>query len=167
MKLTCIDYTFDRSKLFLYYTAENRVDFRNLIKDLGHALKTRIQMVQIGVRDETKIMGGLGACGDVLCCARFLKEFSPVSMEMAKEQDIALNIAKISGICGRLMCCLAYEHEVYCQAKKKLPAVKSRVSTPEGEGTVAGINSLKEEVSVDLGEGKIVKFPNSKIKPKQ
>lgn len=165
MKLTCLDYTLDRSKLFIYYTADNRVDFRVLIKDLGHILKTRIQMVQIGVRDESKIIGGIGTCGQVLCCNRFLKEFSPVSMEMAKDQDIALNVAKISGICGRLMCCLAYEHEHYCQTKKKLPRIKTKVKTPEGDGMVISINCISEEVSVDMGEGKIIKLHYSKVKP--
>jgi len=156
MKLTCVDYIFDRSKLFVYYTADNRVDFRALIKELGHTLRVRIQMVQIGVRDEAKILGGIGSCGQVLCCRRFLKEFFPVTMEMAKEQDIPLNTAKISGVCGRLMCCIEYEHKNYSAARKKMPRVKTRVMTPRGAGIVTAINCLTEEVTVDLGEGRRV-----------
>ncbi|MFH1283066.1 MAG: regulatory iron-sulfur-containing complex subunit RicT [bacterium] len=167
MKLTFIDFTFDRSKLFIYYTADNRVDFRVLIKDLGHILKTRIQMVQIGVRDEAKMIGGLGPCGQVLCCNRFLRDFTPVSMEMAKEQDIALNVAKISGVCGRLMCCVSFEYNHYSETKKELPKVKSKVKTPEGEGTVIMVNCISKEITVDLGEGKVSKFPCCKVREKK
>lgn len=158
MKLTCIEYSFDRSKLFIYYTAETRVDFRELIKDLGHLLKTRIQMVQIGVRDEARLIGGLGVCGRELCCRTFLKEFSRVSIDMAKEQDISLNTAKISGLCSRLMCCLAYEHAYYCDVKKILPQINSMVKTPEGEGKVIGMNCITQELTVDLGEGKRIRI---------
>ena len=118
MKLTCVQYTFDRSKLFVYYTSETRVDFRGLIKDLGHILKTRIQMVQIGVRDEAKMVGGIGTCGQVLCCQSFLKDFSSVTIDMAKEQDLSLNTSKLSGLCGRLMCCISYENEHYKEIKR-------------------------------------------------
>lgn len=163
MKLTYVEYSFDRSKLFIYYTAESRVDFRELIKDLGHMLKTRIQMVQIGVRDESRLIGGLGMCGRELCCRTFLHEFSPVSIDMAKEQDISLNTAKISGLCGRLMCCLAYEHEYYCAVKKQLPRMNSTVQTPEGKGKVVGMNCITQELTVDLGEGKLVKIRAAKI----
>ncbi len=152
MKLTCVQYTFDRSKLFVYYTAEARVDFRELIKDLGHILKTRIQMVQIGVRDEAKMIGGVGHCGRILCCRQFLKEFSSVTIDMAKDQDLSLNTAKLSGICGRLMCCLSYEHECYKDIKKKLPAIKSKVNTPAGHGIVVAVSCMKEEVTVQLNE---------------
>ncbi|MBD3271607.1 MAG: stage 0 sporulation protein [Elusimicrobia bacterium] len=158
MKLTHVEYSFDRSKLFIYYTAEFRVDFRELIKDLGHILKTRIQMVQIGVRDEARMIGGLGQCGRPLCCQSFLREFSPVSIDMAKEQDISLNTAKISGSCGRLMCCLAYEEKYYSEVKKMLPPIKSTVKTPEGTGMVVGMNCITRELIVDLGEGKHIRI---------
>jgi cell fate regulator YaaT (PSP1 superfamily) len=158
MKLTATQYTFDRSKLFIYYTAENRVDFRELIKDLGHMLKTRIQMVQIGVRDEAKMIGGIGTCGRKLCCKSFLKEFSSVTIDMAKEQDLSLNTAKLSGLCGRLMCCLAYENECYKHTKKKLPKIGTKVHTPAGQGTVVGFNCLKEEVTVQIGEDNVKTF---------
>lgn len=164
MKLTTVQYTFDRSKLFVYYTAENRVDFRELIKDLGHILKTRIQMVQIGVRDESKMIGGIGTCGRVLCCQEFLKDFSSVTIEMAKDQDLSLNTNKLSGLCGRLMCCLSYEHCAYKQAKKKLPPVGSKVTTPAGPGTVVAVHCCKEEVTVAIGDLKHTKvFPVDQI----
>ncbi|HBU68777.1 MAG TPA: stage 0 sporulation protein [Elusimicrobia bacterium] len=158
MKLTCVQYTFDRSKLFIYYTSETRVDFRELIKDLGHILKTRIQMVQIGVRDEAKMIGGIGTCGRKLCCKSFLKEFSSVTIDMAKEQDLSLNTAKLSGLCGRLMCCLAYEQECYKHSKKKMPKVGSKVHTPAGQGTVVSLNCLKEEVGVEMPDKQIKIF---------
>lgn len=163
MKLTFVEYSFDRSRLFIYYTADTRVDFRELIKDLGHMLKTRIQMVQIGVRDEARMIGGMGLCGRELCCGLFLKEFSPVSIDMAKEQDISLNTSKISGLCGRLMCCLSYEQAYYSSVKKTLPPIKSIVKTPEGEGTVVGMNCITREMVVDLGEGKVIRVPHDQI----
>jgi cell fate regulator YaaT (PSP1 superfamily) len=164
MKLTCVQYTFDRSKLFIYYTAESRVDFRELIKDLGHILKTRIQMVQIGVRDESKMVGGLGTCGRSLCCQTFLKDFNSVTIEMAKDQDLSLNTAKLSGLCGRLMCCLSYEHNYYKEAKKNLPHVGNKVHTPSGQGTVISVNCLKNEVTVELGDHKQHKtFPIDQV----
>ncbi len=163
MKLTCVNYTFDRSKLFVYYTAETRVDFRELIKDLGHMLKTRIQMVQIGVRDESKMIGGLGPCGRRLCCQNFLKDFTSVTIEMAKDQDLSLNTSKLSGLCGRLMCCLAYEHECYKQAKKKMPHPGSKVHTPAGQGTVVSLNCLKEEVTVELPDKHTKVFPLDQV----
>jgi cell fate regulator YaaT (PSP1 superfamily) len=159
MKLTCVQYTFDRSKLFVYYTAENRVDFRELIKDLGHMLKTRIQMVQIGVRDESRMIGGIGTCGRKLCCQSFLKDFSSVTIEMAKDQDLSLNTAKLSGLCGRLMCCLAFEHACYKNAKKKLPHIGTKVQTPAGPGTVVAVSCLKEEVTVEMGDKHTKIFP--------
>ena len=163
MKLTCVQYTFDRSKLFVYYTAETRVDFRELIKDLGHILKTRIQMVQIGCRDEAKMIGGIGTCGRKLCCKGFLKEFSSVTIDMAKEQDLSLNTVKLSGLCGRLMCCLAYEHDFYKQSKKKMPHVGSKVHTPQGHGIVTAVNCLKEEISVEMADKQIKVFPIDQV----
>lgn len=163
MKLTCVQYTFDRSKLFIYYTAETRVDFRELIKDLGHMLKTRIQMVQIGVRDESKMIGGIGGCGRKLCCQGFLKDFSSVTIDMAKDQYLSLNTAKLSGLCGRLMCCLAFEHEFYKEARKKMPHPGSKVHTPMGPGTVVSLNCIKEEVTVELPDKQLKAFPLSEI----
>lgn len=165
MKLTCIEYTFDRNKLFVYYTADERVDFRELIKNLGHILRVRIQMVQIGVRDEAKILGGCGPCGLPLCCDRFLKCFSPVSMEMAKEQDMTLNPTKISGICGRLMCCLAFEYEGYIKAKKKLPRIDSRVNTPRGVAKVKDVNVLTEKITVEYEDGTFLTWLSQDIAP--
>jgi cell fate regulator YaaT (PSP1 superfamily) len=163
MKLTCVQYTFDRSKLFVYYTAETRVDFRELIKDLGHILKTRIQMVQIGVRDESKMVGGIGTCGRKLCCQEFLKDFTSVTIEMAKEQDLSLNTAKLSGLCGRLMCCLAFEHECYKHAKKKLLPVGTKVQTPAGPGTIVSLHCLKEEVIVEMPDKQRKTFPADQV----
>ncbi len=163
MKLTCVQYTFDRSKLFVYYTAETRVDFRELIKDLGHILKTRIQMVQIGVRDESKMVGGIGTCGRQLCCQGFLREFSSVTIDMAKEQDLSLNTAKLSGLCGRLMCCISYEYNFYREAKKKLPRHGSKVHTPAGPATVVGFNCIKDEVTVETPDKQVKVFPSSQI----
>ena len=165
MKLTTVEYSFDRSKLFVYYTSETRVDFRELIKDLGHILKTRIQMVQIGVRDEAKMIGGIGSCGRRLCCQSFLKDFSSVTIDMAKEQDLSLNTSKLSGLCGRLMCCLAYEHDSYRQCKKGLPQVGTKIDTPEGAGTVVSINYLKEELTVELANQERKTFKSDKLSP--
>ncbi|MDR1695307.1 MAG: stage 0 sporulation protein [Endomicrobium sp.] len=166
MKLTCVQYTFDRSKLFVYYTSETRVDFRELIKDLGHILKTRIQMVQIGVRDESKMVGGIGTCGQVLCCQSFMKDFNSVTMDMAKEQDLSLNTAKLSGLCGRLMCCIAYENDTYKNVKKDIPALGEIVLTPNGKGKIAAIDCIKETVTVDFGEREFKAFPIKIIKDK-
>ncbi|MCL2390538.1 MAG: stage 0 sporulation protein [Endomicrobia bacterium] len=166
MKLTCVQYTFDRSKLFVYYTSETRVDFRELIKDLGHILKTRIQMVQIGVRDESKMVGGIGTCGQVLCCQSFMKDFNSVTMDMAKEQDLSLNTAKLSGLCGRLMCCIAYENDTFKNIKKDLPALGETVLTPNGKAKIAAIDCIKETVTVDFGEREFKTFPIQVIKDK-
>jgi cell fate regulator YaaT (PSP1 superfamily) len=163
MKLTCVQYTFDRSKLFIYYTAETRVDFRELIKDLGHMLKTRIQMVQIGVRDESKMIGGLGMCGRKLCCQQFLKDFSSVTIDMAKDQDLSLNTAKLSGLCGRLMCCISYEQDFYKEAKKALPSVGMKVGTPDGNGVITAVNCIKEEVTVELSDKLTKAYPANVI----
>ena len=150
MKLIDVEYTFDNNKILFYFTADGRVDFRELVKDLASVFKTRIELRQIGVRDESKMMGGLGICGRVLCCKSFLGEFQPVSIKMAKEQGLSLNPAKISGACGRLMCCLKYEQEAYEDLLTRVPKVGAIVDTPEGQGTVEEVSLLKEEVKVKL-----------------
>lgn len=154
MKLTAVDYTFDRTKLFIYYTAEERVDFRELIKDLGHLLKTRIQMVQIGARDAARMLGGIGPCGELCCCRRFLKEFQSINVDLAKEQNLSLNIAKLTGLCGKLLCCLAYESEFYKEASKKFPPLESLIKTSEGEAKVREVNYLTEMVTLEYTDGK-------------
>jgi cell fate regulator YaaT (PSP1 superfamily) len=153
MKLVDVEYTFDNNKVLFYFTAEGRVDFRELVKDLAAIFKTRIELRQIGVRDESKMMGGIGVCGRVLCCKSFLGEFQPVSIKMAKEQGLSLNPTKISGACGRLMCCLKYEQEVYEQLLDKVPKIGAIVETPEGQGVVMEINVLREIVKVKLDKG--------------
>ncbi|MDI6641063.1 MAG: regulatory iron-sulfur-containing complex subunit RicT [Elusimicrobiota bacterium] len=158
MKLISVEYSFDRTKLFIYYTAETRIDFRQLIKELGHMLKTRIQMVQIGARDAAKILSGIGPCGRIFCCCLFLKNFSSVSVEMAKIQDPTQNITKLSGPCGRLFCCLAFESEFYSEQEKKLPAIDSKIQTPDGLGRVIAVHYIKEEVTVELSNKQIKKF---------
>jgi len=158
LKLTSVDYNFDRSKLFIYYTAEGRIDFRELVKDLGYLFKTRIQMVQIGVRDETKLIGGYGHCGRELCCCSFIKEFNPVSIDMAKEQELSLNPAKISGVCGRLLCCLAYENDFYKISREKLPRKGSKVTTKKGTGTITEVNYLDGTLTVKYDSGETEKL---------
>lgn len=153
MKLIDVEYTFDNNKVLFYFTAEGRVDFRELVKDLAAVFKTRIELRQIGVRDESKMMGGLGVCGRVLCCKSFLGEFQPVSIKMAKEQGLSLNPTKISGTCGRLMCCLKYEQEAYEDVIKRSPKVGAVVDTPEGQGVIMEINILREIVKVKLDKG--------------
>lgn len=150
MKLVDVEYTFDNNKLLFYFTADGRIDFRELVKDLAGIFKTRIELRQIGIRDETKLMGGLGVCGRPFCCKSFLSEFAQVSIKMAKEQNLSLNSAKISGACGKLMCCLRYEHESYEDAIKRTPKLDSKVITPDGEGTVVETNPLAELVRVRL-----------------
>lgn len=153
MKMVDVEYTFDNNKILFYFTADGRVDFRELVKDLATIFKTRIELRQIGVRDETKMMGGMGFCGRELCCSSYLGEFEPVSIKMAKEQGLSINPAKISGTCGRLMCCLKYEHEVYEEKLKRVPKVGAIVSTPGGQGMVVEVNLLKELVKVKLEKG--------------
>ena len=150
MKLIDVEYTFDNNKVLFYFTADGRVDFRELVKDLAAVFKTRIELRQIGVRDEAKMMGGIGVCGRVLCCKSFLGEFQPVSIKMAKEQGLSLNPTKISGICGRLMCCLKYEQEAYEEILNRVPKVGAIVDTPEGQGVVMDVNLLKEIIKVRL-----------------
>lgn len=148
MKLIDVEYTFDNNKVIFYFTADGRVDFRELVRDLAAIFKTRIELRQIGVRDEAKMIGGLGPCGKPICCATFLGEFEPVSIKMAKEQSLSLNPSKISGLCGRLMCCLKYEQEVYEELLENMPAVGSIVLTPEGKGTVIETFTLLQMVKV-------------------
>ena len=150
MKLIDAQYTFDNSKLLFYFTSSGRVDFRELVKDLASAFHTRIELRQIGIRDEAKLMGGLGLCGRPLCCSLFLSDFGQVSIKMAKEQNLSLNSAKISGICGRLMCCLRYEHDTYEYEIKRTPPVDSLVKTPDGNGVVTETNPLAATVKVRL-----------------
>lgn len=153
MKLVGAEYNFDGSRLTFFFTADGRVDFRELVKDLAATFRTRIELRQIGVRDEAKFLGGLGRCGRGLCCSVFLGEFEPVSIKMAKDQDLPLNPMKISGLCGRLLCCLSYENEYYCACKQRLPRLGEQVETSKGPGMVAAVNVLKETVTVELQSG--------------
>lgn len=153
MKLVDVEYTFDNSKLLFYFTSDGRVDFRELVKDLAAIFRTRIELRQIGIRDETKMVGGLGVCGRPFCCKKFLDDFVQVSIKMAKEQNLSLNSQKISGACGRLMCCLRYEHNVYEEAIRKLPKVDSYVETPDGRGVVTELVPLAEMVKVRISNG--------------
>lgn len=150
MKIVQVEYTFDRSKLTFYFAADGRIDFRELVKDLAAVFRTRIELKQIGVRDEAKMTGSIGPCGRPLCCSSFLGDFVPVSIKMAKEQGLSLNPTKISGLCGRLMCCLQYESEAYEAAKKELPDFGKTLETPDGKGKVVGLNLLSCLVSVRL-----------------
>ncbi|SFR04222.1 PSP1 domain-containing protein [Desulfoscipio geothermicus] len=165
MKLVDVEQTFDGNKIIFYFTADGRIDFRELVKDLAAVFRIRIELRQIGVRDEAKMMGGLGCCGRELCCASWLADFASVSIRMAKDQNLSLNPTKISGICGRLMCCLKFENESYEQAKERFPEPGKRVITPDGDGRVSGINIFKDSVSVELRESKLVKeYPLRVIK---
>lgn len=150
MKLIDVEYTFDNNKVIFYFTADGRVDFRELVKDLASVFKTRIELRQIGVRDEAKMISGIGPCGKELCCATFLGDFEPVSIKMAKEQSLSLNPAKISGICGRLMCCLKYEQDIYEEVGARLPKVGALVETAEGKGEVVDSSVLYESVKVKM-----------------
>ncbi len=165
MKLVDVEYTFDRSKIIFYFTADGRVDFRELVKDLAAVFRTRIELRQIGVRDEAKMIGGLGTCGRVLCCCTFLGDFEPVSIRMAKDQNLSLNPTKISGICGRLMCCLRYESDAYEDAKDVLPQVGEAVITPKGTGKVMNVNVVKKCIEIKIDEGgKTFDFPANEVK---
>ncbi|MGM7637441.1 PSP1 domain-containing protein [Bacillus sp. Hm123] len=152
MKLVDVEYTFDRNKVIFYFTADGRVDFRELVKDLAAIFRTRIELRQIGVRDEAKMLGGIGPCGRMLCCSTFLGDFEPVSIKMAKDQNLSLNPTKISGLCGRLMCCLKYENDEYEAAKEILPDVGEKVNTPHGFGKVVGLNILERVLQVEVFE---------------
>ena len=164
MTLTDVEYKFDNSKILFYFTADGRVDFRDLVKDLASIYKTRIELRQIGVRDEVKRIGGNGVCGRELCCCSFLSDFETVSIKMAKEQNISLNPSKISGNCGRLMCCLKYEQEVYEEKLQRLPNVGAIVDTPDGKGEVDGVETLKEVVKVKIKDGDIFKIKRFEVK---
>lgn len=150
MYLVDAEYTFDRSKLIFYFTAEGRVDFRELVKELASVFRIRIELRQIGIRDEAKTLNGIGCCGRTLCCANWLSDFQPVSIKMAKDQSLSLNPTKISGVCGRLFCCLKYEHETYEGILRMMPDVGSLVQTPDGNGKVVETFVLKEELSVSV-----------------
>ncbi|MEH7547028.1 MULTISPECIES: PSP1 domain-containing protein [Bacillaceae] len=152
MKLVDVEYTFDRNKVIFYFTADGRVDFRELVKDLAAIFRTRIELRQIGVRDEAKMLGGIGPCGRMLCCSTFLGDFDPVSIKMAKDQNLSLNPTKISGLCGRLMCCLKYENDEYESAKEALPDLGEIIETPQGKGKVVGLNILERVLQVELKE---------------
>lgn len=153
MKLVGAEYNFDGTRLTFFFTAEGRVDFRELVKDLAATFRTRIELRQIGVRDEAKFLGGLGRCGRTLCCTSFLGEFEPVSIKMAKDQDLPLNPMKISGLCGRLLCCLSYEDDYYCACKQRLPKLGEEVDTAKGPGVVVSVNALKETATIELQSG--------------
>lgn len=150
MKLIDVEYTFDNSKIVFYFTADGRVDFRELVKDLAGVFKMRIELRQIGVRDEAKMLGGIGSCGRALCCHSWLADFEPVSIKMAKVQNLSLNPTKISGICGRLMCCLKYENDIYMEFRKGMPEVGEKIKTPDGIGKVVDTNLLERTVKVRL-----------------
>ena len=157
MKLVDVEYTFDGGKILFYFTADGRVDFRELVKDLAAIFRTRIELRQIGVRDEAKMLSGLGVCGRQLCCSSFLGEFIPVSIKMAKEQGLSLNPVKISGTCGRLMCCLKYEQDTYEHMGVGLPGVGALVKTPDGNGTVFAVTTLKRCISVKFEAEHVIK----------
>lgn len=166
MKLVGVEYTFDRNKIIFYFTSDERVDFRELVKNLASIFKTRIELRQIGVRDEAKIKGGIGPCGRPFCCSTFLEAFEPVSIRMAKGQNLSLNPTKISGVCGRLMCCLRFEASSYEEARDQMPRKGQQVITPDGEGVVQEVSKKKESALVKLEEsGYIRSFPWEEIDP--
>ena len=159
MQLVQAEYSFDGTKIIIFFTAEGRVDFRNLVKDLAKMLRVRIELKQIGVRDKAKIVGGYGVCGRELCCSSYMKDFHPLSIKMVKDQGLPLNPQKISGVCGRVKCCMAYEYQVYREFSRTLPKIGAKISTPDGEkGKVVAMDILKRYVTVDLGEGKMIKI---------
>lgn len=167
MKLVRVESNFDGSKIIFFFTSDGRVDFRELVRDLAGVFRARIELRQIGVRDEAKMLGGLGPCGRPICCGSFLGDFQPVSIKMAKEQNLSLNPTKISGVCGRLMCCLKFEEDHYEATRKKMPKLGKEAETPEGVGTVTDLNILKETVTVRLTKGdttELKTFPVEEIK---
>ncbi len=153
MNLIDVEYTFDHNKILFYFTADGRVDFRELVKDLARVSKTRIELRQIGVRDEAKMLGGIGPCGMPTCCSRFLRDFEPISIKMAKKQNLSLNPAKISGLCGRLMCCLKYEADTYKELKEEMPDIGEEVELHVGSGEIISRNLIKNTIKVDIGDG--------------
>ena len=164
MKLVKVEYIFDGSKAIFYFTADGRIDFRDLVKDLAQQFHTRIEMRQIGVRDEAKIVGGLGICGRELCCSSFLRDFAPVSVKMAKEQNLALNPTKISGQCGRLLCCLGYEFETYCELRKGLPKCGKHVKCGAGEGEVVKVNTLGRNFTIRTADSRELQLTPEDLK---
>ena len=167
-KLVDVEYTFDNSKIIFFFTADGRVDFRELVRDLASVFHTRVELRQVGVRDEAKLLGGIGICGREFCCSKFLNAFQPVSIKMAKEQNLSLNPVKISGTCGRLMCCLKYEQNAYEYLHKISPRVGASVKTPSGVGTVESVDLLKGDVKVSLekdGETTVETFNRREIRP--
>ncbi|MFD1778951.1 stage 0 sporulation family protein [Fredinandcohnia salidurans] len=159
MKLVDVEYTFDRNKVIFYFTADGRVDFRELVKDLAAIFRTRIELRQIGVRDEAKMLGGIGPCGRMLCCSTFLGDFEPVSIKMAKDQNLSLNPTKISGLCGRLMCCLKYENDEYESAKEQLPDLGEMIETASGKAKVVGLNILERVLQLEIvGRERVVEY---------
>jgi cell fate regulator YaaT (PSP1 superfamily) len=164
MKLVKVEYAFDGSKAVFYFTADGRIDFRDLVKDLAQQFHTRIEMRQIGVRDEAKMVGGIGICGRELCCSSFLRDFAPVSVKMAKEQNLALNPTKISGQCGRLLCCLGYEYDTYCELRKGLPKCGKHVKCGAGEGDVIKVNTLGQYVTVRTADARELQLTADELK---
>ncbi len=162
MRIVKAEYTFDSSKIIFSFIAEGRVDFRNLVKDLARVFRVRIELKQIGVRDKAKIVGGYGVCGRELCCSSYMSNFHPLSIKMAKEQGLPLNPSRISGACGRIKCCMAYEFTVYKERSRSLPRLGEKIHTDEGRGRVVDVNILKRLVSIDVGEGRIIKTTFSK-----
>lgn len=167
MKLVNVEYNFDVSKIIFYFTADGRVDFRQLVKDLAAIFRTRIELRQIGVRDEAKMLGGIGCCGRVFCCTKFLGDFDPVSIRMAKDQHLSLNPSKISGVCGRLMCCLRFENDCYDASKTSCPPEGARVITPAGEGVVAEVDAVKKNAKIILDDGQEQVFSFENVAEKE
>ena len=165
MKLLQAEYSFDGTQVTVYFAAEARVDFRELVRDVAGQLRCKVQLHQVGARDQAKMIGGVGPCGLTLCCSTFLTEFAPISMKMAKDQSLFLNPVKVSGVCGKLMCCLRYEHETYVEAKKRLPLIGEVVMSPKGQGKVIDLNLLKETAVVQLTESKAeLEFPATELR---
>jgi cell fate regulator YaaT (PSP1 superfamily) len=165
MKLIDVEILPDGSKIIFLFTAENRVDFRSLVKELATDLRTRIEMRQIGARNEAQMIGGIGCCGRELCCTTFLQSFCPVTIKMTKEQGLALDPSKISGVCGRLMCCLSYEYETYAELKKNLPKVGKKISTPQGIGKIKQVNVIAQKITLEMEDGRILDIDAAEYKP--
>ena len=166
MKLVATEYNLNRSRLQVFFTSEDRVDFRDLVKDLGASFSTRIQLTRVGARDHAKMLGGCGVCGRDLCCSTWLKSLDPIGVKMAKEQHLPLTPTKISGVCGKLMCCLKYEYEWYREQNKKMPKMGKQVTTPHGDGVVENLNLFKEEVTIKTAEGTRHTCPAASVCPK-
>ncbi len=168
MRVLQAEYNFDSSQITVYFSAESRVDFRDLVKDLAANLRCKVQLHQVGARDQAKMIGGVGPCGLTLCCSTFLTEFAPVSMKMAKDQSLFLNPVKFSGVCGKLMCCLRYEHENYVEAKTRLPQIGDLVMTPKGQGRVMDVNIIRNDILVQLNENQMhLNFEAAEVKPEK